>query len=107
MPWIRFKLSHAMRSGIILGVSSLPVITVPSEAAILELVTAVNRCSVLNCPIAVKHFFSDDMTFIQNCSNRPSTIQVDFSFPISVTVVWDWRSKKILRNFTRNFFLQL
>lgn len=80
-----------MRSGIILGVSSLPVITVPSEAAILELVTAVNRCSVLNCPIAVKHFFSDDMTFIQNCSNRPSTIQVDFSFPISVTVVWDWR----------------
>lgn len=77
VPWICFKLRHALISGITLAVSSLPVITLPSTS---ELVTAVNCCSVLNCPIAMKHSFSDDMTFIQNCSNRPLSIQLCFFF---------------------------
>lgn len=78
---ICFKLRHAIISSNILAVSSLPVIPPPFEAATLEPVTAVNCCSVLHCPMPVKHFFSDDVTFIQSCSNRPSTIQVDFFSP--------------------------
>lgn len=77
VPWICFKLRRALISSITLAVSSLPVITLPST---LELVTAVNCCSVLNCPIAVKHSFSIDITFIQNCSNRPLSIQLCFVF---------------------------
>lgn len=87
VPWICFKLRRALISSITLAVSSLPVITLPST---LELVTAVNCCSVLNCPIAVKHSFSIDITFIQNCSNRPLSIQLCFVFVfffISVIVV--------------------
>lgn len=75
-----FELRHSIMSSNILAVSSLAVIPLPFEAATLEPVTAVNCCSVLNCPMPVKHFFFDDVTFIQSCSNRPLTIEVDFLF---------------------------
>lgn len=48
MPWIFFKLRHAVISTNILAVSSLPLIPLPFGAATLEPVTAVNHCSVLN-----------------------------------------------------------
>jgi len=78
VPWICFQQRHAVMSSNILAVSSLPVIPLPFEAATLEPVTALNCCSVLNCPMPVKHFSSDHVNSFKDVQTGPRLFRLIF-----------------------------